>query len=201
VPNSSRSRLADPVTVVLIGPGGTGKGTVASRLLDADDRLWLSRSWTTRTPREGEDPHAYVFVDRDAFEAHVADDGFLEWAEFLGNLYGTPVPTPPEGSDVLLEIDLEGARQVVDRHPSATVILLTPPSEEVQAQRLRGRGDSDEHVKRRIEKGRQEIAEGRGIAHHEVVNDDLEEAVAEVLGILGRLRRASARLETPKEER
>lgn len=186
---SSASPVAEPGILVLIGPGGTGKGTIASRLLATDPNLWLSRSWTTRPQREGEDDDAYVFVDRPRFESHVAQDGFLEWAEFLGNLYGTPNPVPPEGRDVLLEIEVEGARQILDRHPSATVILLLPPSEEVQEERLRRRGDSEDHVQRRLEEGRSEVAQGRELAHHEVVNDDLEQAVGEIIGILEALRR------------
>ena len=179
---------AEPRIVVLIGPGGTGKGTLAERLIAADPSLWLSRSWTTRPRREGEPDDAYVFVDRETFEAHAASDRFLEWAEFLGNLYGTPVPEPTIDRDVLLEIEIAGARQVLERHPDATVILLLPPSEEVQAARLRGRGDPESHVEARLEEGRREVAHGRQIAHHEVVNEDLEQAVAEILGILDSLR-------------
>lgn len=201
MPSSSPSPLADSLLLVLVGPGGTGKGTVARHLLARDEDLWLSRSWTTRPPRPGEDENAYVFVDRPGFEAHVERGGFLEWAEFLGHLYGTPVPTPPTGRDVLLEIELAGARQVVDVVPEARVILLSPPSEQVQAARLRGRGDAEEHVQRRIDKGRLELAEGRQLAHFEVVNDDLEQAVAEVLGIVEALRQAKAPRHTPPEER
>ena len=201
VQSSSPSPLADPLLLVLVGPGGTGKGTVARQLLERDEALWLSRSWTTRPPRPGEDPDSYVFVDRSGFEAHVERGGFLEWAEFLGHLYGTPVPTPPSGSDVLLEIELDGARQVVDVVPEARVILLSPPSEEVQATRLRGRGDAEDHVQRRIDKGRLELLEGRELAHFEVVNDDLEQAVVEVLGIVEGLRQAKAARHTPPEER
>lgn len=161
---------------------------MVERLLAADPSLWLSRSWTTRSRREGEADDAYVFVDRPTFEAHVANDGFLEWAEFLGNLYGTPVPDLADGRDVLLEIEIAGARQVLERHPEATVILLLPPSEEVQAERLRGRGDPESHVAARLEEGRREIAHGRALAHHEVVNEDLEQAMGEILGILRELR-------------
>ena len=193
VSSFSASRSAEPRLIVLIGPGGTGKGTVASRLVEQDPSLWLSKSWTSRPPREGEGPDDYVFVEREAFEAHVEQGGFLEWAEFLGNLYGTPVPDAEPDRDVLLEIEIEGARQVRALRPDATVILLVPPSEEHQEARLRGRGDPEEHVLRRIEKGRAELAQGRELADFEVINDDLEQAVGQVLGILGSLRKSAAR--------
>jgi guanylate kinase len=162
---------------------------MAQRLLDADESLRLSRSWTTRAQRPGEPDDAYVFVDRPTFEQRIAEGGFLEYAEFLGNLYGTPVPEPSEVDDLLLEIEIAGARQVLEHHPDATVILLVPPSEEVQAARLRGRGDPESHVEARLAEGRRELAHGREIAHHEVVNEDLEQAAAEILGILSSLRR------------
>jgi guanylate kinase len=173
---------------VLIGPGGAGKGTVAERLVAHDPTLWLSRSWTTRDPRPGEQPGAYVFVDDETFRAHAAAGGFLEWAEFLGHLYGTPNPTPPNGSDVLLEIDIQGARQVVAARPDAVVVLLLPPSPEVQAGRLQGRGDTAEHVAQRIQKGVDEVRSGMEIAQHVVVNNDVEQAMGEVAGIVDRAR-------------
>jgi guanylate kinase len=169
-----------------------GKGTLARRLLDRDERLWLSRSWTTRSRRAGESEDAYVFVDHEAFEAMVAAEGFLEWAEFLGNLYGTPLPEPPAGSDVLLEIDVEGARQVRARVPDAHVVLVIPPSEDVQVERLRGRGDSESHVAARVARGHEEIVEARRLADAELVNDDLEAATATLLSILAGLREARA---------
>ncbi|HEX3947181.1 MAG TPA: guanylate kinase [Acidimicrobiales bacterium] len=174
---------------MLIGPGGVGKGTVAARLVERDPTLWLSRSWTTRPRRPGEPEEAYVFADRDDFMARVRTGGFLEWAEFLGNLYGTPVPHPPAGRDVLLEIDLQGARQVVDLRPDAVVILLLPPSAEVQRERLEARGDPPDHVRQRIEKGRQETEGGRELARYQVVNDQLDRAVAQIAGIIERTRR------------
>lgn len=194
------SAPADPLIVVLIGPGGTGKGTVAEHLVNVDEALWLSRSWTTRPRRDGEAPDAYVFVERVEFDAQIDRGGFLEWAEFLGNCYGTPVPQPPEGHDILLEIDLEGAIQVLAKRPDALVILLSPPSEEAQEQRLRGRGDSDEHVAKRLAKGREELARGREIAHHEVVNESIEQAVTQVLGILNARRQARSRMAPHTEE-
>ena len=126
-----------------------------------------------------------------AFRDRIARGGFLEWAEFLGNLYGTPLDDPPPGHDVLLEIDVEGARQVVERLPAASVILLLPPSLEVQRERLVSRGDDEQHVARRLAKGEEEVRLGRELAGGNiVVNDDIDRAVAEVRGIVERTRAA-----------
>jgi guanylate kinase len=176
---------------VLIGPGGVGKGTVAKQLTARDPLLWLSRSWTSRPRRVGEDADAYVFVDRATFEKHVAENGFLEWAEFLGHLYGTPHPHAPSGSDVLLEIDLQGATQIKELYPGATVILLTAPSEEAQRERMALRGDDAAHIAERIAKGVEEVEAGKPLASHIVVNDDLERVVGEVAGILDAIRSSS----------
>ena len=157
-------------------------------MVASDPLLWLSRSWTTRRRRPGEPDDAYVFVDRATFEARIAEDGFFEWAEFLGNLYGTPTPDPPPGCDVLLEIDLQGARQVREKQGDAVLILLTLPSAEVQAARLRARGDDEAHVQRRLAEGAEEEREGRMIADAVVVNDDLVRATAEVAGIVDSYR-------------
>ncbi len=131
-----------------------------------------------------------MFVDRPTFERRVEAGGFFEWAEFLGNLYGSPMPEPPAGSDVLLEIDLQGARQVRELRPDATLILLRPPSLEAQEARLRARGDNDEHIARRLATGAEEEREGRLIADEVVVNHDVTQATAEVAGIVGRYRSA-----------
>ena len=173
------------MVIVVCGPGGVGKGTVVARLVADDPRLWLSRSWTTRERRPGEAADAYVFVDRPTFESAVADGRFLEHAEFLGNLYGTPWPEAAEGVDVVLEIEVQGAAQVLERIPDALVILLEPPSAEVQAERMVARGDPPEKVAARVRVAAAEVAEGRRLGGIRVVNDDLDRAVAEVRAIIG----------------
>lgn len=148
------------------------------------ENLWLSRSWTTRARRANEAADSYVYVDRAAFEAHAAAGGFLEWKAHFDNLYGTPVPTPPPGHDVLLEIDVYGAADVKARDSSAVVILILPPSPEVQEQRLRARGDRAETIGVRLARAAEEERIGRALADHVVVNDELGRAVAEVVGIV-----------------
>ena len=155
------------------------------------ENLWLSRSWTTRPRREGERPDAYHFVDRATFEAKVAANGFLEWNPVFDHLYGTPVPEAPPGHDVLLEIDVQGARDVRQRRPGAVVILVVPPSRAAQLERLRRRGDPEGIIARRMAKADDEEAVGRALADHVVVNDTLERAVDEVVGILEDHRRRS----------
>ncbi|MCU1377282.1 MAG: gmk [Acidimicrobiales bacterium] len=151
-------------------------------LLHRDPNLWLSRSWTTRAQRPGEADDAYVFVDRPTFEARIAEGGFIEWAEFLGNLYGTPVPEEmPYGMDVVLEIEVQGARQMRAIDPKALFIFITPPSAEEQERRLRGRGDPEEVVQRRLAKAAEEADAAAELGAIEVVNDDLEHCV-EVVG-------------------
>ena len=178
----------DPLVVIVSGPGGVGKGTIVSALVERDARLWLSRSWTTRAQREGEADDAYVFATRAEFEAHIDRDGFLEWTDFLGNLYGTPMPAPPPGRDVVLEIELQGAKQVRERNPDALLIFVLPPSREEQQVRLTGRGDPPHKVLERLRKAEEEEPEGRELADHVVVNDDLERTIAEMASIIDRER-------------
>ena len=171
------------------GPGGVGKGTIAERLLESDDRLWLSRSWTTRERRPGELEDSYVFVDRAAFQANIDAGGFLEWAEFQGNFYGTPWPDPPPGLDIVLEIDVQGARSVRAQDKDALLIFVDTPTRADQARRLRGRGDPEEAVQRRIQEGERERSRAHELDAVVVINDELDRAVDEILDVIERRRR------------
>jgi guanylate kinase len=157
-------------------------------LVARDPSLWLSRSWTTRAPRPGEDPDAYTYVDHETFLKHAKAGGFLEWATILGEYYGTPLPEPPEGHDVVLEIDVQGAEQVRDRYDGVVTVLLVPPSEDEQRRRLAARGDAPEQIERRVALGSAEIERGRPFAEAIVVNDDLERAVQELEAIVAHAR-------------
>jgi len=179
----------NPLIIVVSGPGGAGKGTIVDELVVRDEQLWLSRSWTTRRQREGEPDDAYVFVDRDTFISHVNRGGFLEWTEFLGNLYGSPMPAPKDGHDIVLEIELHGAQQVKTRHPEALLVFVQPPSRDEQRRRLQGRGDPDHHVVERLQKAEDEERLGAELADLVVINDDIDRVVGELLTFIGVARR------------
>lgn len=144
----------------------------------------LSRSWTTRPRRAGEPADAYTFVDNVNFLRHVDEGGFLEWAKVLDHYYGTPVPAPDDDRDLVLEIDIQGARQVIDRCQDVVCVLLDAPSRQVQETRLRGRGDDEAHVLARLALGEREMQEGRAFADAVVINDDLEQATRDLAAIV-----------------
>lgn len=177
------------VIIVVSGPGGVGKGTIVNALVQRDPHLWLSRSWTTRERRPSESADAYVFTDTAAFEQRIAEGGFLEWTEFLGNYYGTPTPSLPTSTlqgdvDVVLEIEVDGAQQVKRLYPEAMLLFVVPPSREEQERRLRGRGDPGDKVLARLKKAEIEEPIGRELADHIVVNDDLEATIEDMLQII-----------------
>ena len=113
----------------------------------------------------------------------------MEWATILGEYYGTPRPEPTGGRDIVLEIDVQGARQVLERCPDAYCVLVRAPSPQVQEERLRSRGDPEEHIQKRIALGRLEDAEGAKLARRVLVNDDLDRAVSELAEIVEEARR------------
>ena len=169
-----------PLIIVISGPGGAGKGTLVEGLLERDPKIWLSRSWTTRLCRPGESADAYKFVTKREFEARISSGGFLEWAEFLGNFYGTPVPEVPEGMDVLFEIDVQGARQLKAKFPEGLFIFVEPPDQQSQETRLRARGDDEKLVQARLRKAAEEADAAGELDAIVIVNDDIEQAVADV---------------------
>jgi len=177
-----------PLIFIVSGPGGVGKGTIVNLLVEQDSRLWLSRSWTTRDRRPGEAGESYTFTDRHSFEDRIEAGGFLEWTDFLGNYYGTPVPEPFPGRDIVLEIEVDGATQVKRRFAEAVLIFVLPPSRDEQQRRLRGRGDPEEKVEARLQKAVDEEPIGLAIADYVVVNDDLADTVREMLDIIATRR-------------
>jgi guanylate kinase len=182
------------IPFVVAAPSGTGKTTVCVSLRDQDSGLRLSVSHTTRPPRTGErDGVDYHFVDPETFQRLVAQGAFLEWAVYNGNHYGTSwkeIETPlAEGRDVLLEIEVQGARQVRRRLPDARLVFLLPPSFAALSERLAGRRtDSQTQVASRLETARRELAAVEEF-DYAVVNDQLARCLAEVREIIAGERR------------
>jgi len=175
--------------IVISGASGTGKGTVCKELLARERGVAFSVSATSRAPREGEqDGREYYFRTRAEFEAMIAEGAFLEYADVYGNYYGTPL-APIEarrsaGEDILLEIDTQGALNVMERCPDGTFIFLLPPSLEELRCRITGRGtESEESLARRLAAARDEIRLGRRY-RYAVLNDTVEDATARIQTIL-----------------
>jgi len=168
--------------IVLTGPSGVGKGTLLRSLLARHPELYFSVSVTTRSPRPGEiDGKNYYFVSRSQFDEMVTAGELLEWAEFAGNYYGTPKRRVKEhiqqGQWVILEIELEGARQIRKNFPEALRIFIMPPSVSELENRIRGRGqDSEVAIARRLSHAQAEIAAASEF-DIQIVNDDLKDAL------------------------
>jgi guanylate kinase len=171
--------------LVITGPSGVGKGTLIRLLLDRFPRMALSVSATTRAPRPGEREGVdYRFLSPEEFQRRVDADEFLEWAEYAGNRYGTlRSELERDAHPLVLEIEVQGARQVRERVPDATSVFIAPPSDEALRTRLVGRGsDSPDQIERRLAVARAELA-AEDEFDHVIVNDDLD-AAAEELGKL-----------------
>ncbi|MCL2662444.1 MAG: guanylate kinase [Oscillospiraceae bacterium] len=171
--------------VVISAPSGTGKGTVINKLLKLKHDLAFSISATTRKPRPGEtDGVEYFFISKERFKEMIENNEFLEYAEYVGEYYGTPVKPIKEyidsGKIVILDIEVQGAKQVMAKDIEATTIFLVPPDMEELEKRLRGRGtDSDEVVASRLKRAKQELTE----KHHykyTIINDCSDHAAKEI---------------------
>lgn len=175
--------------VLYTGSSGVGKGTIMQELLKRDKNIRLSVSNTTRAPREGEiDGVHYNFVTREQFEKLISEDGYLEYAEYCNNYYGTPKKQVEDmleqGYDVFLEIEVQGGLQIMEKYPDVLSIFILPPSVEVLEKRLRNRGTEDEEtITKRLAEAKNEIAV-KDKYRYNVVNGELEKAVEEVLEIL-----------------
>ncbi|MGW1195888.1 guanylate kinase [Streptomyces sp. NPDC002536] len=178
-----------PRLTVLSGPSGVGKSTVVAHMRKAHPEVWLSVSCTTRKPRPGEQEGVqYFFVDDEQFDKLIANGELLEWAEFAGNRYGTPRQAVLDhleaGVPVLLEIDLQGARQVRETMPEARLVFLAPPSWEELVRRLTGRGtESPEVIERRLQAARVELA-AESEFDTTLVNTSVEDVARELLALL-----------------
>ena len=174
---------------VISAPSGAGKSTIISRLMQMRPELVLSVSATTRGPRAGErDGVEYHFVTRERFAEMVENGEFLEHAEYVGELYGTPAGPIDEfvrnGTDVLLEIEVQGAKQIMAVAPDAVTVFITPPDMAELERRLRGRGtDTEEKLAARLARAGIEFPE-KDYYMHVVVNDDIDRAAAEIAGII-----------------
>jgi guanylate kinase len=185
---------------IISAPSGSGKSTLVARLLDTVPDLMFSVSYTTRTPRGAEvDGKGYRFVTREEFEAMLARDEFLEWAQVFGNYYGTHRSILDEartqGKDLVLDIDVQGARQLTEKIPEAVTVFVLAPSREVLEQRLRSRGeDREEVITRRLREAADEIRNYEAY-DYVLINRILEEAEATLSAIVRAERVRRTRIE------
>lgn len=187
------------ILIVVSGFSGAGKGTLMKELISTYDNYALSVSMTTRKPRAGEEEgKSYFFVEKEAFEQTIAEDGLIEYACYCGNYYGTPreyvESCLDKGQDVILEIEIQGALKVKEKFPDALLLFIMPPSAKELRRRLEGRGtESDEVICQRISRAAEE-AEGIENYEYIIINDKLDECVKEMHSIINAARRSPQRI-------
>ena len=185
---------------IISAPSGSGKSTLVSHLMANVPGLMFSISYTTRTPRGAEtDGHNYHFISRQEFEAMIEGDEFLEWAEVFGNYYGTHrgilEEAQAQGKDLVLDIDVQGARQLKCRIPEAVTVFVLAPSRQILAQRLRARGEDQESViERRLKEAAEEIRNYNAY-DYVLINRDLDESDAVLSSIVRAERARRTRIE------
>ena len=176
-------------TFIIAGPSGVGKGTIIQALFARQKNLYFSVSATTRSPRPGEvDGVHYHFISREQFLQWIAEDAFLEHAEYIGNFYGTPKRYVDEamerGEDVILDIEVQGAEQVYAKRPDTIRIFIAPPSWQELERRLTSRGtETAEKIRGRLARAREEFSYAQGY-NYVVINNTVEEAVDEIRAII-----------------
>lgn len=179
---------------ILSAPSGAGKTTLCRALMEHFSDMLYSVSFTTREPRKDEISGAdYHFISREDFAGKIKEGKWAEWAEVHGNFYGTSAEFLDEalasGRDVLLDIDVEGTMQILNRYPDSITVFIMPPTPEILRMRIKSRGaDSMEVIERRLKNAEKEMSR-RGMYMHVIVNDSLQEAVAELVGIVEMYRK------------
>ena len=175
--------------IIITGPSGVGKGTVVKNILKKDKNIWLSISATTRKPRKGEEnAKDYYFLTIKKFKEMIKNEMFLEWAEFAGNYYGTPINIIKEkiqhGNKVILEIEVEGACQVREKFPETISIFLLPPNKKELEKRIRNRGtDNEESILQRLKRADFEISASKDF-DYVVKNYEIDKTTNEILKII-----------------
>ena len=175
--------------IILTGPSGVGKGTVVKEILGKDKNIWLSISATTREPREGEkEGENYYFLNQEKFKEMIEQNLFLEWAKFAGNYYGTPLSSVNEkiknGFTVLLEIEVEGAKQIKVKFPNSLSIFLLPPNKAELERRIRNRGtENEEAIKKRLLRANYEIS-ASNLFDYALTNHNINETVERIIKLI-----------------
>ena len=175
--------------IILTGPSGVGKGTVVKEILDKDKNIWLSVSATTREPRKGErEGENYYFLNQEKFKEMIEKKLLLEWAQFAGNYYGTPISSVNEkikkGFTVLLEIEVEGAKQIKEKFPNSLSIFLLPPDKAELERRIRSRGtEKEDAIQERLSRASYEISASNEF-DFALTNNNVDETAKRIINLI-----------------